>query len=218
MLLTLVAIPLVGLATVVISDWLLERVVRSEGGIPKAVEVAAVGDYFSGGNTVFAGLALLLVVTTLIYQLVQLRMQREELRLQRQELAASRAELRRSAAADLRSLHVQLTQMQLDDPSLAEVWNDYPDLPHTEVRQYLFANLTYAHYLLHFQWGELSESDLIPLAHNVVRSPAFRRYWELSRPSKELLPVDSTEGRFNRSLDQAVRVASTNPPAPRTNR
>ncbi|CAL9598845.1 DUF6082 family protein [Streptomyces sp. enrichment culture] len=201
----LLGVALVGAASVVISGWLLTGVEEANGGRREAAERSAVGDYFGGISAVFSGLALLLLVFTLLFQQRELRLQREELRLQRQELIFSRQELRRSARADLRALHVQLTEMAMDDPTLAAVWNDYPDEPHEVVRQHLFANLVFGHYLLFYEWGEISEEELLEYARTLLSSPLFQRYWEASRGAKEGLSPDSHEGRLFRIFEQAIR-------------
>ncbi|WP_231905610.1 DUF6082 family protein [Streptomyces davaonensis] len=201
------------MASIVASGWLIHGVEQANGGLATATQRSALGDYFGAVSAVFSGLALLLLVTTLLFQQRELQLQRRELALQREELVASRAELRRSAAADLRSLHVQLTQMQMDDPSLTEVWNDFPGLPHAVIKQYLFANLTYSHFVLTFQWGERSEEDLIREARDIMRSPAFRSYWAASRSLKASLPPDSDEGRMFRLFDRALAESGGGDPA-----
>ncbi|WP_234328179.1 DUF6082 family protein [Streptomyces sp. NRRL S-37] len=197
-------IVIVGVASVVISGWLVSGVERTNGDLPTAAERSALGDYFGGVNSVFSGLALLMLVIALFFQQRELRSQREELALQREELVASREELRRSAEADLRGLHVQLTEMAMADPSLAEVWNDLPRAPAGTLRQYLFANLAFSHYVLMHSWGHLSEDELLVYANSLLRSPVFRQYWEATRSSKSGLPADSSEGRVFRVFEQAM--------------
>ncbi|MET8974812.1 DUF6082 family protein [Streptomyces sp. NPDC004539] len=196
---------LVGVMSIVVSGWLLDGVEEVNGGFQAAARRSALGDYFGAVSAVFSGIAVLLLVVTLFFQQRELRMQREELSLQRLELIASREELRRSAAADLRGLHVQLTQMQMNDPVLAEVWNDWPGQDPDTVRQLLFANLTYSQLLLHHEWGEIPDSEIIVHARRLLRSPVFQQYWILSREAKQALSPDSPEGRFFRCFDQALR-------------
>ncbi|WP_436996597.1 DUF6082 family protein [Streptomyces sp. enrichment culture] len=194
----------VGVASVAISGWMVSGVERANDDLPSAAERSALGDYFGGVNAVFSGLALLLLVTALFFQQRELRSQREELALQRQELVASREELRRSAEATLRGLHVQLTEMAMADPSLAEVWNDLPRMPADTLRQYLFANLAFSHYVLMHSWGHVSEEELLVRANNLLRSPVFRQYWEAARSLKINLPTDSSEGQVYRIFEQAM--------------
>ncbi|MFE9445206.1 DUF6082 family protein [Streptomyces sp. NPDC006602] len=203
---------LVGAASIVVAGWLIDGVEWVEGSRRSAAERSSIGDYFSGVSTLFSGLALLLLVATLLFQQRELRLQREELMLQREELTASRDELRRAAEADLRGLHLQMTQMAMADPSLAEVWNDLPTDSPTTLRQDLFANLTFSHYVLLYSWGALSEAELLAYGDSLLRSPAFRRYWNTTRPSKVNLPPESSEGRVFRLFEQAL--AERDPSAP----
>jgi len=200
-----VGIALVGIVSIVVSGWLLDGVEEASGGFQAAARRSVLGDYFGAVSAVFSGIAVLLLVVTLFFQQRELRLQREELSLQRQELIASREELRRSAAADLRGLHVQLTQMQMNDPALAEVWNDWPGQDPATVRQFLFANLTYNQLLLLHEWGEMPEGEILAHARRLLRSPVFQQYWILSREAKQSLSPDSPEGRFFRYFDQALR-------------
>ncbi|MEU6608890.1 DUF6082 family protein [Streptomyces shenzhenensis] len=111
------------LASITVSGWLTDGVEQANGGLRKAAQRSVLGEYFGAVSAVFSGVALLLLIVTLLFQQRELHLQRQELALQREELIASRDELRRSAAADLRALPLQLTQMQMADPALAEVWN-----------------------------------------------------------------------------------------------
>lgn len=195
---------LVGAASIVVGGWLIDGVIWAEGTRQTASERSTIGGYFGGVSTLFSGLALLLLVATLVFQQRELRLQREELMLQRRELMSSREELRRSAEADLRGLHLQMTQMAMSDPSLAEVWNDLPRSSPTALRQDLFANLTFNHYVLLYSWGTVSEADLLVYARFLLRSPAFQRYWNETRPNKVDLPPDSAESRVFRLFEQAL--------------
>ncbi|MFF0595645.1 DUF6082 family protein [Streptomyces antibioticus] len=212
-LLTSLGIALAGVISVAVGGWLIDGAEWAEGGRKAATERSAVGDYFGGVSALFSGLALILLIATLLFQKRELRMQREDLILQRQELTASREELRRSAEADLRGLHVQLTQMAMAEPALAEVWNDVPADSPQELRQSLFANLTFSHYVLVYSWGGVTEGELLRYANSLLRSPAFQRYWEATRPSKVNLPPDSAEARVFRLFEQALsELSAAGPP------
>lgn len=205
---------LVALASVTLSDWLIDRVANTNGDHKTAAERSALGDYFGGVSAVFSGLALILLIVTLFLQRRELRLQRQEVALQRQELAASRDELRRSAASDLRNLHIQLTQMAAADPALAEVWNAFPGESDEGRRQMLFANLSFNHFVLAHSWGSFSEAELLVNAHGLLRSPVFRRYWEATRALKSQLPSESEEGRTFLIFEQAFADLRRNPPPP----
>jgi hypothetical protein len=196
-------ISLVGVATIVVSKWLMDGAERAAGGRRTALAQSPIGGSFGGAEAVFSGLALLLLIVALFFQQRELRLQRQELSLQRHELTASRDELRRSAEADLRGLHMQLTQMVMDDPSLAEVWNDFPGSSEAMLRQHLFANLTFNHFVLAYSWESQSEADLLAYARNLLRSPAFRRYWDAARTAKSAVPPMTTEGQVFRIFERA---------------
>lgn len=207
-------VALVGTVSIVVSGWLARGAEAASGSRRTAEERSALGDYFGGVSAVFSGVALLLLIATLLFQQRELRLQRRELSLQREELISSRTELHRSAEADMRTLHVQLTQMAMDDPALAEVWNDFQGEPEV-IRQNLFANLTFSHFVLALSWDSYSEADLVLYAHNLLDSPAFLRYWNSTREHKSQLPPESPEGRLFRVFEQALadRQRRTPPPA-----
>ncbi|MEU8893027.1 DUF6082 family protein [Streptomyces sp. NPDC048442] len=184
---------LVAAGSVFISGWLIDGVEAANGNQQTATDRSSLGDYFGGVSALFSGTALLMLVITLVYQQRELRLQRQELTLQRAELVASRNELRRSADSDLRGHHVQLTQLQLENPELMAVWNDYPGVPETQARQHLFANLTFSHYLLMLKWGSISDAEIIAHADRLLQSPTFRAYWDASSAAKEKLPRGTDE-------------------------
>ncbi|MFK8911402.1 DUF6082 family protein [Streptomyces sp. YS-3] len=211
---TLVGTALVSAAALLMSGWLIDTVQRREGGLDRAESRSQIGNYFGAASAVFSGLAFLILVVALLLQYQELRMQRRELADQREELSQSRQELHRSAEADMRSLHVQLTRMAMDDPSLAAVWNGFPGIPHEEARQYLFANLTFGHLLLARQWGSYSDEELRVHARSLRSSEPYLRYWELSRDRKFALPGDSHERKLAELIDEEIRANQGPPAAP----
>ncbi|PKV88434.1 DUF6082 family protein [Streptomyces sp. TLI_146] len=210
---TLAGTALVSAAAVLVSGWLIDTVQRREGGLDRAEGRSQIGNYFGAASAVFSGLAFLILVVALLLQYQELRMQRTELADQREELTQSRQELHRSAEANMRSLHVQLTRMAMEDPSLAAVWNGFPGIPHEEERQYLFANLTFGHLLLARQWGSYSDDELRVHARSLRSSEPYRRYWALSRDAKFALPGDSHERKLAELIDEEIRT-TPGPPAP----
>ncbi|MGW5738125.1 MULTISPECIES: DUF6082 family protein [Streptomyces] len=207
-------IALVGTASVIFSGWLARGAEAASGSRQTAEERSALGDYFGGVSAVFSGVALLLLVVTLLFQQRELRLQRRELSMQREELISSRTELRRSAEADMRNLHVQLTQMAMADPSLAEVWTKHEAGSDDTRRQHLFANLVFSHFALALSWGSYSEDDLVIYARDLLGNPAFLRYWNATRALKSQLPPESPEGRLFRVFDQALASRQGGQPTP----
>ncbi|MET9393179.1 DUF6082 family protein [Streptomyces sp. NPDC006624] len=132
---------------------------------------------------------------------------------------SSRSGLRRSARADLPALHVQLTRMAMEDPALAEVWNGCPREPREMVRRNLFANLTFGHYLLFYEWGEVPEEELLEYARTLLRRPLFQRYWKpLVAPRSASHPTAMRDGSSGSSSGPSTRPSSTAPPARRDER
>ncbi|WP_320780891.1 DUF6082 family protein [Streptomyces sp. CRN 30] len=211
---TAVGVAVVGIASLAVSGWLIDGVERLNPDEHSAVERSSLGQYFGGVSAVFSGLALILLIVALFYQQKEIRQQREELALQRQELSASRDELRRSAAADLRALHVQLTQLAIEHPALGEVWGDYPGETDEGRRQMLFANACFGHMILAESWGNTTEAELLVNARVLLRSPVFRRYWAATRGVKSQLPPESDEGRVFRFFEQALTELDGNTPPP----
>ncbi|GGV61743.1 hypothetical protein GCM10010277_66860 [Streptomyces longisporoflavus] len=209
-------VALVGAVSVVVSGWLARGAEAASGSRQTAEERSVLGDYFGGVSAVFSGVALLLLIVTLLFQQRELQLQRRELSMQREELAASRNELRRSAEADMRNLHVQLTQMAMDDPSLAEVWTRHEGGSDVARRQHLFANLVFSHFVLALSWGSYSEEDLVVYARDLLENPAFLRYWNATREHKSDLPTESLEGRLFRIFDQAIANHHGGAPPPRS--
>ncbi|MFJ4633323.1 hypothetical protein [Streptomyces sp. NPDC088847] len=81
---------LVGAAAVVVSGWLVSGVEKANGDRRTALDRSSMGDYFGGASAVFSGLALILLVVTVLFQQHELQLQRQELGLQREELISSR--------------------------------------------------------------------------------------------------------------------------------
>jgi uncharacterized membrane protein len=210
-----VCVAAVGMASVAVSGWLISAVQEANGDRRTAADRSSMGDYFGGASAVFSGLALLMLVVALFFQQRELRSQREELALQREELAASRAELHRSAEADMRALHIQLTHMAMDDPSLARVWTTYRESPRASLRQHLYSNLVYAHVALARSWNTYSDADLSAIARTLLSSDVFLHYWETTREQKRGMSRQSPDGQVFQLFEQALaELRRGTPPDP----
>lgn len=69
-------VALVGTASIIISGWLARGAEAASGSRRTAEERSALGDYFGGVSAVFSGVALLLLIATLLFQQRELRLQR----------------------------------------------------------------------------------------------------------------------------------------------
>ncbi|MDQ0940220.1 DUF6082 family protein [Streptomyces sp. V1I1] len=201
------ATALIALAAIMVSSWLIQTVESQEGGTAEAATRGQVGDYFGGANAIFSGLAFLSLLVALLLQYQELRMQRRELADQRDELTRSREALHRNAEASMRSLHIELMRMAMDDPDLAAVWNDYPDVSVEEGRQHLYANLIYGHFVLAYDWNRYTDEELMVHARGLQASEPFRRFWEVSRGRKLDLPEGSNERRLVEIMDAVITAA-----------
>ncbi|WP_370080557.1 DUF6082 family protein [Streptacidiphilus sp. MAP12-16] len=191
------------LACVALSGWMNYLVEVSWGGSSRATELGTVGQYFDAVSAVFSGAALLLVIGNTVLQRRELRSQREELSLQREALLDSNAQLRRSAEADLRSLHMQLLRMGIDDPELAAVWPSGSGPPERR-RQFLYANLIFSHYFLNHRLGIVTDEEVRGHLRILGQSPVFRDYWRTAAEERSCLAADSDERRFGLIVDEVL--------------
>jgi hypothetical protein len=143
----------------------------------------------------------------------EMRLQRTELELQREEMRRSAGELHRSAEAELRGLHMRLIKMSIDDPDLAEVWPPFaPGLSVKRNRQYLYANLIYAHILLVHSLGIVTDREALGYMRSFINTPIFKSFWDAARPMREELEPTSHEYRFATLVDEAfTQIAAQSP-------
>jgi hypothetical protein len=161
-----------------------------------------IGQTFESVNTVFSGLAFVALVVTFAIQFQELRMQRIELKMQREAMKASNGELHRSAEADLRTLHVELIRMAIDDPQLAAVWPEFePGLSTERNRQYMYANLIIQHVWLNLQIGNYSNDEARGMLRYMLSNPIMRNYWRASESIRQWLVADTPEQLFARMVD-----------------
>jgi hypothetical protein len=187
-----VLLALVGMLCIVLSGWMIRGVEALWGGPAQAETMGTTGQYFDAVGAMFSGFALTLAIVATLLQRRELREQRGELALQRRAQEEQNKHLRMSAEAELRNLHVDLLRMSLHDDSLAEFWESpgYDTPEHR--RQFLYANLVYSHFFLHFKLGLRSYEEMIGhIQSDLCRSSVFRAYWQASRRGKEVLKPGS---------------------------
>jgi len=161
-----------------------------------------VGETFGAMNSVFSGLALAALVVTFGLQSRELRTQRNELVMQRVALARSQEELHKTAEASVRTLHMNLLKMGIDDPDLAEVWPPLEiDIPHQRNRQYLYANLIFQHARVAHRIGHYSEAEIEGDLRYLFTSPLMRDYWRAAAYSRSFLLPGTAEFRFCQVAD-----------------
>jgi hypothetical protein len=163
-----------------------------------------VGQAFGVLTSVFSGLALVALVITFWMQYKEIRAQRVELAVQRRSLMDAQTELFRTAEANLRTLHVGLLKMALDDAALAAVWPPAgPDLTAERNRQYMYANLVIQHAWLTVRVGNHTEAEMLSNLRYLFTSPLIREFWRATADVRNAILVPGTpEYRFAQLADE----------------
>lgn len=174
------------------------------------------GQIFESVNAAFSGLAFIALVVTFRMQYYELKLQRGELQNQRHAMDKSQGALHRSVEADVRSLHMQLLKMSMDDEDLAAVWPQYTG-PISAVRskQNKYANLIMQHHRMIFEFGHYDAEDMKGQIRYLFTSPYMRSFWQGRMIARGVMntiaPVDA---EFERLVD-SVYLESEPPQPPR---
>ena len=177
-------------------------------------QMGVLGQIFESVNAAFSGLGFIALVVTFRLQFEELRLQRKELQNQHSAMDKSQGELKRSAEADIRTLHVQLIKMSMDDEDLAEVWPQYRvNITPKLSKQYKYANLVLQHQRMLYELGYYTAADVRAMLHYLFASPVMRSYWEGRMVARQVFEVTgNAESTFDQIVDQAYR--ETCPPEP----
>jgi hypothetical protein len=158
-----------------------------------------VGQTFGALSSIISGLTLVAVV-------VAARAQSRELERQRHFLISNNSELQRTAEANLRTLHLEILKMSIQDPMLAEVWPEYaPGLPADLNRQYLYANVIYQFHWTSLQLGNYSDEQASSIHRYLFTSPLMRSSWHAAAPARRSLSPGSAEFVFAQKVDEICR-------------
>jgi len=182
-------------------------------------QMGTLGQMFESVNTVFSGLGFIALVVTFRLQYDELRLQRQELASQRQSMDKTQSELRRSAEADMRTCHVELMKMSMDDDDLAEVWPEFQSGLDVKLsKQYAYANLVIQHQRMLNDLGFYTDDDSRRMFHYLFSSPLIRGFWEARQSARQLIVRPGTaEWEFEQLIDLAYgesRDTRTAPPPP----
>ena len=165
-----------------------------------------VGETFGALSSIISGLALVALVVTFKAQYQELREHRRELGEQRQSLIKNHGELRRTAESNLRSLHLEILRMSIDDPDLAEVWPPFePNLTIKRNRQYLYANAIYNYHWTALRVSDYSDEQIIDHLRYLFTSPLMRDYWRAAAFARTSLVPGSAEHAFAQKVDEVCR-------------
>jgi len=153
----------------------------------------SVGEAFGVINSIVSALALAALIFTYVTQTRDLRVRRGDLVLQRAALENAEKSLRRSSDIDLRSLHMRLIGMAIEDPRLAEVLPSHVGTDETTRRQHLYANLLLQHVWLQYTAGIASEEEMVSNVRHLFASPKVREYWKDTAKIRRNVYVPGTQ-------------------------
>ena len=128
------------------------------------------GEAFGAINSLLSAFALAALVITYLTQ-------SRDLRVQRVALENAEKALRRSADVGVRGLHMELINMALADPALAEVLPSHAGQNATTRRQHLYSNLLLQNVWLQYTVGISTEEEMISNIRHLFASPKIRDYW-----------------------------------------
>ncbi|WP_007508645.1 MULTISPECIES: DUF6082 family protein [Pseudofrankia] len=102
----------------------------------------------------------------------------------------------------LRSLHVDLLRMAMDDEVYRRCWGDFFDSADPEQqRAQLYVNMIFSHWELMFELNALTEVALREAAHIVLAGSDGRRFWEGSRDIRAKSASTRRKRRFHEIVD-----------------
>jgi len=168
-------------------------------------KIGSLGQTFESVNAVFSGLGFIALVITFRLQHAELRLQRQELAYQREAMNKTQVQLRRSAKADIRTCHVELMRLSMDDPDLAAVWPEFQAGLSTSVtKQFTYANLIVQHQRMMFDLGFFTEEDIRAYFHYLFTSAVMRGFWEARMVARHVITrPGSPEWTFELLVDAA---------------
>ncbi|OHV66823.1 hypothetical protein BCD48_35640 [Pseudofrankia sp. BMG5.36] len=102
----------------------------------------------------------------------------------------------------LRSLHVDLLRMAMDDEVYRRCWGDFFDSADPEEqRAQLYVNMIFSHWELMFELNALTEVALREAARIVLAGSDGRRFWEGSRDIRAKSASTRRKRRFHEIVD-----------------
>ncbi|MFF6784003.1 DUF6082 family protein [Streptomyces sp. NPDC012510] len=102
--------------------------------------------------------------------------------------------------------HYELVMKAASDPTLLPVLNAYEEELSTDrQRQYLFANLVYAHVLQGYRVGVFTRSELYGHLRGIFQSTLMRDYWSATRHHRSSLKEGSDESEIGKMVDALIR-------------
>lgn len=149
--------------------------------------LSLIGQAYGAASAILAGLALLGIGGSLFMQVRESKTNREQ---------------------KLRTLHLELLKMSLDDPDLMDCWGHFSDASDQNIRrQHLYVNLIFSHWQMVFEIGYLCEPELREMASSLFTGSIGRDFWLNSRQIRILSSTTPRAKRFHRIIDEEYRKA-----------
>ncbi|MBB5776408.1 DUF6082 family protein [Nonomuraea jabiensis] len=154
-------------------------------------QLSDIGQTYGAASAVLSAFALVAIGVSLFLQAREMRISREEAQ---------------------RTHHLQLMQLQIENPALHRVLG----MPHTglDPRVHLYLNLLLSYWEMLFIVGELPESILVDYARtDFFGTEAGTRFWKGTREYRRLVARNRRSQRFVAAIDLAWRQSLEARPA-----
>lgn len=145
-----------------------------------------IGQTYGAVAAVISGLALIGVVVSIRYQ--------------RREATAARSH-------NMRTLHISLMRMALGDPDLLLAWGPFGSGDITARRQHIYVNLVLSYWQMLYSLGELPDSELRVISHDLFAGEAGQLFWANARTIRLRTEGSKLDRRFHQIIDEEARRA-----------
>lgn len=151
-----------------------------------------IGQTYGAASALLSVLALIGIVTTLIFQAHDTRIAREE--------------ARRVAIAEL-------LKMAMDDPALDEAWGPIPEGASRKARrQLMYINMIVSEWRMSYETKALPEVRLRAISREMFSGRPGRAYWLEAREARLNTSTNKRARRFHEILDEEYHRAPAPPP------
>ncbi|GAA4633133.1 hypothetical protein GCM10023196_069480 [Actinoallomurus vinaceus] len=155
-------------------------------------QLSAIGQTYGAASALLAGLALLGIAASLVFQAREAKATREQA---------------------LRALHGDLMKMAMEDPLYRACWGAFFSSEDEDAqRAHMYVNMIINHWLLMWELNAITEEHLRAIARVVLSGEIGHRFWSDGRDLRMASAGTKRERRFNRILDEEYRKAPAPPP------
>jgi Family of unknown function (DUF6082) len=151
------------------------------------------GQAYGGISAVLAGVALLAVAVSLIYQARQTKVG---------QLQA------------VHSMQLELVALAYDNPDLMAGWTSGSGTSYAEWRKNTYLNLIFRYLRMDYELGNLSDKGLQRNMRNRFKSILGRTYWSEAKSAWEIASDNRRRRRFYEITETAFKESLSEPPEP----